>query len=75
MNSVLQCLSNSRPLLEFCISSSEYEREINRDTSRMKGDLFLCKWNTSAYTMQQTADVVVFVCPLLFMDPLFYSLP
>jgi len=43
MNSVLQCLSNSRLLLEFCLSSSEYEREINRDTSRMKGDLFLCK--------------------------------
>jgi ubiquitin carboxyl-terminal hydrolase 2/21 len=39
MNSVLQCLSNTRPLLEFCLAVSEYEHEINRDTSRMKGEL------------------------------------
>jgi len=67
MNSVLQCLSNSRPLLEFCISSSEHEREINHDTSRMKGDLFICKLYF-CLVVQQTADEFVFACPLFLVE-------
>ncbi|XP_025100726.1 ubiquitin carboxyl-terminal hydrolase 2-like [Pomacea canaliculata] len=38
MNSVLQCLSNTRPLLEWCLND-EYQVEINTTTSSMKGSL------------------------------------
>jgi len=38
MNSILQCLSNTRPLLEFCLQD-EYKEDINRSTSNMKGAL------------------------------------
>lgn len=38
MNSILQCLSNTRPLLEYCLND-EYKEDINRSTSNMKGAL------------------------------------
>lgn len=38
MNSVLQCLSNTRPLLDFLLKD-EYKRDINTTTSSMKGAL------------------------------------
>lgn len=38
MNSVLQCLSNTKPLLEYCLND-EYKADINSTTSRMKGQL------------------------------------
>lgn len=38
MNSVLQCLSNTRPLLEWCLNDS-YLLDINTTTSSMKGAL------------------------------------
>ena len=46
MNSIIQCLSNTRPLLEFCISK-QYNEEINKE-SKMKGSLisgmFFLNW-------------------------------
>lgn len=39
MNSVLQCLSHSRPLLEFCLDR-RYEKDLNTTTSSMQGWLF-----------------------------------
>lgn len=39
MNSVLQCLSNTKPLLEYCLKDF-YVSEINTTTSSMKGALF-----------------------------------
>lgn len=39
MNSVLQCLANTKCLLEYCIHD-KYEKDINRKTSSMKGALF-----------------------------------
>lgn len=38
MNSVLQCLSNTRPLLEY-VSEDKYASEINTTLSCMKGAL------------------------------------
>jgi ubiquitin C-terminal hydrolase len=38
MNSVLQCLSNTRLLLEWCLNEN-YLRDINTTTSSMKGAL------------------------------------
>ncbi|XP_069115332.1 ubiquitin carboxyl-terminal hydrolase 2-like [Argopecten irradians] len=38
MNSVLQCLSNTKPLIEFCLNE-EYLSEKNTSTSSMKGQL------------------------------------
>ncbi|XP_076438634.1 ubiquitin carboxyl-terminal hydrolase 2-like [Babylonia areolata] len=38
MNSVLQCLSNTRPLLEWCLNN-DYTADINTTTSSMKGGL------------------------------------
>jgi len=38
MNSVLQCLSNTKPLLEY-ITQDEYTRDINTSNSSMKGAL------------------------------------
>ncbi|KAL8617510.1 hypothetical protein ACOMHN_064795 [Nucella lapillus] len=38
MNSVLQCLSNTQPLLEWCLSEG-YTSDINTTTSSMKGGL------------------------------------
>ena len=38
MNSVLQCLSNTRPVLDYVISE-EYTRNINTTTSSMNGAL------------------------------------
>ena len=38
MNSVLQCLSNTRPLLEWCLSE-DYMLDINTTSSSMKGCL------------------------------------
>ena len=38
MNCVLQCLSNTRPLLELSLNS-DLLKEINTDTSRLKGSL------------------------------------
>lgn len=39
MNSVLQCLSNTRQLLDYCLEE-KYHSEINTTTSNMKGSLF-----------------------------------
>ncbi|GFO29875.1 ubiquitin carboxyl-terminal hydrolase 2-like [Plakobranchus ocellatus] len=39
MNSVLQCLSNTRQLLDYCLEE-KYHAEINTTTSNMKGSLF-----------------------------------
>ena len=39
MNSVLQCLSNTRQLLDYCLEE-KYVTEINTTTSNMKGSLF-----------------------------------
>ncbi|RUS84912.1 hypothetical protein EGW08_007322, partial [Elysia chlorotica] len=39
MNSVLQCLSNTRDLLDYCLEE-KYHKEINSTTSNMKGSLF-----------------------------------
>ncbi|GFS20656.1 ubiquitin carboxyl-terminal hydrolase 2-like [Elysia marginata] len=39
MNSVLQCLSNTRQLLDYCLDE-KYHSEINTTTSNMKGSLF-----------------------------------
>ncbi|XP_041373319.1 ubiquitin carboxyl-terminal hydrolase 2-like isoform X2 [Gigantopelta aegis] len=38
MNSVLQCLSNTKPLLLYCLDE-EYDQQINRRTSSMRGQL------------------------------------
>ncbi|OQV13366.1 Ubiquitin carboxyl-terminal hydrolase 2 [Hypsibius exemplaris] len=38
MNSILQCLSNTRPLRDYCLLG-EYESEVNTTTSQMKGAL------------------------------------
>jgi len=38
MNSVLQCLSNTQPLIEYCLDES-YVRDVNTTTSNMKGGL------------------------------------
>lgn len=38
MNTVLQCLSNTKPLLEYVVKDN-YESDINRTTSGMKGAL------------------------------------
>ena len=39
MNSVLQCLSNTRPLLEYMLITKGYLADINTTTSTMKGSL------------------------------------
>ena len=39
MNSILQCLSNTRVLLEFCLRD-EYVNDLNTTLSVMKGSLF-----------------------------------
>ncbi|XP_055330860.1 ubiquitin carboxyl-terminal hydrolase 2-like isoform X2 [Paramacrobiotus metropolitanus] len=39
MNSILQCLSNTRPLRDYCLQTSEFESEVNTTTSQMKGTL------------------------------------
>ena len=39
MNSVLQCLSNTRPLLEYVLITKEYLADVNTTTSSMKGNL------------------------------------
>lgn len=38
MNTVLQCLSNTKPLLEYMIRDN-YQSDINQSTSGMKGCL------------------------------------
>lgn len=38
MNSILQCLSHTKPLLEYCLTG-EYRAEINKSNSCMKGAL------------------------------------
>ena len=38
MNSILQCLSNTRLLLDYCLNE-EYRDDINKTTSNMKGSL------------------------------------
>ncbi|KAK2142358.1 hypothetical protein LSH36_965g00004 [Paralvinella palmiformis] len=38
MNTVLQCLSNTKPLLEYCLDE-RYKADMNTTTSRMKGQL------------------------------------
>lgn len=38
MNSVLQCLLNSKPVMKY-ILTEEYKNDINRTTSSMKGAL------------------------------------
>ncbi|XP_070548415.1 ubiquitin carboxyl-terminal hydrolase 2-like [Ptychodera flava] len=38
MNSILQCLSNTRSLLEYCLKD-DYEKDLNRSNSSMKGQL------------------------------------
>lgn len=45
MNSVLQCLANTKCLLEYCIHD-KYEKDINRKTSSMKGALFKGRCDT-----------------------------
>jgi ubiquitin carboxyl-terminal hydrolase 2/21 len=39
MNSILQCLSNTKCLLEYCLQNS-YQSELNTTLSVMKGSLF-----------------------------------
>lgn len=39
MNSILQCLNNSKFLIQYCLKK-KYEDELNTTLSRMKGSLF-----------------------------------
>ncbi len=43
MNSILQCLSNTRLLLDYCLNE-DYKEDINKTTSNMKGALVNGKW-------------------------------
>jgi len=38
MNSIIQCLSSTRPLLEYCLESN-YVSDINEKSSRMHGTM------------------------------------
>ena len=44
MNSVVQCLSNTKPLLEY-LTKKTYATEINTSTSGMKGALIKGTFN------------------------------
>jgi ubiquitin carboxyl-terminal hydrolase 2/21 len=39
MNSILQCLNNSKLLIQYCLKN-KYEDDLNTTLSRMKGSLF-----------------------------------
>lgn len=57
MNSVLQCLAHTKPLLDHCLTS-EYESDINREASRMKGVL-VCAYADLMSTMWSGQETVV----------------
>jgi hypothetical protein len=40
MNSIIQCLSNTRLLLDYCLAE-DYKEEINKSISKMKGSLMI----------------------------------
>jgi len=42
MNSIIQSLSNTKPLLEYCLSEN-YELDKNTTTSKLKGALIIGK--------------------------------
>ena len=43
MNSVIQCLSNTKPLLEYCLKD-DYVLDKNKTTSKLKGALIVGKY-------------------------------
>lgn len=57
MNSILQCVSNTRPLMEYCLRN-EYAGDLNTSLSTMKGSLFKSFANVIK-TMWKTNDIVV----------------
>lgn len=57
MNSILQCVSNTKPLIEYCLSN-EYAKDVNTTLSTMKGSLFKSFANLIK-TMWKTNDIVV----------------
>ncbi|XP_077985498.1 ubiquitin carboxyl-terminal hydrolase 2-like [Glandiceps talaboti] len=57
MNSILQCLSNTRPLQEYCLKK-DYQDEINK-TSDMKGQLMTAFANLILTMWTSTSDYAV----------------
>ncbi|XP_059174588.1 ubiquitin carboxyl-terminal hydrolase 2-like isoform X2 [Physella acuta] len=55
MNSVLQCLSNTRMLLEWCLDD-KYKKEINTTTSNMKGSLVTAYANLMQSMWKEKGD-------------------
>ena len=43
MNSILQCLSNTKPLLDYCLKE-DYILDKNKTTSNLKGALIIGKF-------------------------------
>ena len=59
MNSVLQCLSNTRPVLEY-VSSNDYASHINTSTSSMNGALIKGGW-LDPFTFCASSYIPVFI--------------
>lgn len=58
MNSVIQCLSNTRFLSEYVLSD-EYNRDLNKSLSKMKGQLFTAYANLIKTMWKSSANSVV----------------
>src|SRR6218665_1773256 len=59
MNSILQCLSNTRALLDFCLGGT-YMAQINTQTSNMKGAMI--KGQTEVLINYQSICIIIIVC-------------
>lgn len=57
MNSILQCLSNTKFLLEYCLRGA-YQNDLNTTLSVMKGSLFKSYANLIK-TMWKSNDIVI----------------
>ncbi|XP_067674267.1 ubiquitin carboxyl-terminal hydrolase 2-like [Haliotis asinina] len=58
MNSVIQCLSNTRPLLEYCLKD-DYLMDINTTTSSMKGAIMKAYVNIMQSMWKDRSDTYI----------------
>lgn len=65
MNSILQCLSNTRPLLDYCLKE-DYVLDKNKTTSNLKGALIIAYANLISSFWKEKNNVNSYVNPSSF---------
>ena len=72
MNSVLQCLSNTKPLLEY-VNNDSYLNDINASTSSMKGALMRGKNTDTFYCSKLQRNRTIWMLTLKYFFLVFYN--